>query len=442
MRRTALLLVAASAAAQQTTAPPSEEKPPIEIGFEQRVRNENWNNILDWSDQTNDQRNQIRYRTRLWTRIPVTTNIEFAVGINQETNQIIGADNHFDEFAFETAYVHINHFFSKRLSLRVGRQNLMKGEGFILLEGNPWDGSRTIYHNAAVLTYNSKNSTLDFIGIYDPAYDRFLPRFHDQHRLLEEWTESALGTYYIRNLNKKTALEAYYIYKREFRDTRGIAAPQYQPDRHVQTTGARLIRQLPRGFSSTSEFAVQRGAQQTNIPIAAWGGYSYVKKSFAAPAKSYIQAGYWGMSGDDPATPGRIEGWDPIFSRWPKWSELYIYSQFREKGVAYWTNTSMWQAEYGIAPTKKMDLRLTYYRMDAFHPFGRTPAAFGNGTMRGNMLQARMGFSLSRDLSGHVLWENLWPGDFYTGKDMGYFLRFELIYQHRWRLPAQWLAAR
>jgi len=34
-----------------------------------------------------------------------------------------------------------------------------------------------------------------------------------------------------------------------------------------------------------------------------------------------------------------------LYSRWPKWSELYIYSQVPEKGVAYWTNLNMWQAE-------------------------------------------------------------------------------------------------
>jgi hypothetical protein len=192
MKRAALLfLLALTALAQQSGDIPS---------LEQRVRNENWNNILDYSGSSNDQRNQIRYRTRFWLKTPLTSNIEVAVGLNQETNQIINGQNHFDEVDFETAYVQVNRLFSNRLSLRVGRQNLMRGEGFILLEGNPWDGSRTIYHNAAVLSYASKKGTLDFIGIYDPSYDRFLPRFHDQHRLLQEWTESALGSYYTRKI--------------------------------------------------------------------------------------------------------------------------------------------------------------------------------------------------------------------------------------------------
>ena len=438
MKRVALLMVLAAVAAAQQPA----EKSPVEIGVEQRVRNENWNNIFDWSASTDDQRNQIRYRTRFWAKIPVSSNIEFAVGLNQETNQIVGSKNHFDEIDFETAYVQVNRLFSDRLSLRVGRQNLMKGEGFIVLEGNPWDGSRTIYHNAAVLTYTSKKATLDFIGILDPAYDRFLPRFHDQHRLLQEWNESALGMYYTRKVSAKTSVEGYYFYKREFHDTRPVTNPQYQPDRHVHTTGGRLVQQLKRGFSATGEFAVQRGAQHPGTPVAGWGGYGYLKKTFAAKVKPYALAGYWGMSGDDPATPGRIEGWDPLFARWPKWSELYIYSQFREKGVAYWTNTGLWQAEFGASPAKALDLRLTWYRMDAYHPFAGSPAIFSNGTFRGNHLQARLGVNLTKQWSGHVLWESQHPGSFYTGRDMGYFLRFEVIFQQKWRLPAQWLAAR
>ncbi len=38
----------------------------FDFGFEQRVRTEDWNNLFDFSDNMDDQRNQIRYRTRLW----------------------------------------------------------------------------------------------------------------------------------------------------------------------------------------------------------------------------------------------------------------------------------------------------------------------------------------------------------------------------------------
>lgn len=417
------------------------EKSQLEIGYEQRTRNENWNNLFDWTDATDDQRNQIRWRTRFWAKIPVSETIDVVAGLNQETNQINGKDNKLDEVIFETAYVDFKKLFVKGLALRVGRQNLMRGEGFVLFEGNPWDGSRTIYNNAAVLSYTYKKSTLELIGILDPSRDRFLPVMHNQHRLLQEWDEQAVGAYYTNRAAKRTSVEAYYFYKKEIKDTRAASDAQFQPDRHIHTVGGRVVHKIDSHWSATGELALQRGAQHGGVRLLGAGGYAYLKRTWEHAWKPYAQVGYWGQSGDDPATPCKNEGWDPLFSRWPKWSELYIYSQFKERGVAYWTNLSMWQAEAGFKPLKPLDLRFTYYHMEAFQPFAGTPKIFGQGTARGDNLQARLGVTVNKNWSGHVLYEGHLPGNFYTYSDPSYFLRFEIIYLVKWATPARWLAS-
>jgi hypothetical protein len=66
--------------------------------------------------------------------------------------------------------------------------------------------------------------------------------------------------------------------------------------------------------------------------------------------------------------------------------------------------------------------------MDSFHPFAGSAAIFGRGTRRGEMYQARLDLKANNSVSGHVLWEHLLPGDFYSAKAPGYFLRFEVIY--------------
>lgn len=58
----------------------------FEYGFEQRVRNENWNNIFDFSDSSDDERRQIRYRTRLWMNTSLTSNIDLSIGAVSESN--------------------------------------------------------------------------------------------------------------------------------------------------------------------------------------------------------------------------------------------------------------------------------------------------------------------------------------------------------------------
>ena len=63
----------------------------------------------------------------------------------------------------------------------------MKGEGFLLFEGDAGDGSRSIYFNAVNLAYSWKKSKLELIGIMSPKRDRMLPRFNDQHKILQDW---------------------------------------------------------------------------------------------------------------------------------------------------------------------------------------------------------------------------------------------------------------
>jgi hypothetical protein len=141
-----------------------------------------------------------------------------------------------------------------------------------------------------------------------------------------------------------------------------------------------------------------------------------------------LTAGYWRLSGDDPGTPNIIEDWNPIFSRWPKWSELYLYTLFRERGVGYWTNLGSLQMEAGFSPREPLNCRFMLFRMTSAHPFPGDQSLYGTGTRRGDNLQARLDWKASPHWSGHVLYEAMLPGGFYAGRSHAHFLRFEVIY--------------
>jgi hypothetical protein len=271
----AFLLLGAGASA----ADPEPDIRHIELGFEQRVRNENWNNLFDFSHGADDEREQVRYRTRVWARAPLSRTIDLFVGLNQETNQKFGKVNKFDEVVFDNAYLDFKKLFVKGLSLRIGRQDLIRGEGFLMLEGNPGDGSRSIYFNAANLAYSFRKSKLELLGILNPKRDRFLPRFHDQRKILPEWDEQAVGFYYTDNNLSRTSIETYYFYKKEVNDYRPSSHPQFQPDRHVSTLGGRVVQRISKPWSATTEWAAQWGAQHPGIPIASWAGYGYLKRT-------------------------------------------------------------------------------------------------------------------------------------------------------------------
>lgn len=142
--------------------------------------------------------------------------------------------------------------------------------------------------------------------------------------------------------------------------------------------------------------------------------------------------GWVGLSGDDPSTPAK-EGWDPLFSRWPKWSELYVYSQVPEAGVATWSNLRMWEATMQAKPHAKVGLRASLFWMRACQPVtGRGPI-FASGLGRGRLAEFRADITLSEQWQGHVLYERLDPGTLYSGPDAGRFFRVEAIYTLRRR---------
>ncbi|HTR27155.1 MAG TPA: alginate export family protein [Terriglobales bacterium] len=450
---TLLLLIAHQAAAQAAGATPAAPDPQsnkaqrngdlnLRFGFEQRTRWENWNNIIDFNDAHPDQRNQIRFRNRFWLGLPVSSDVEFFVGLGNEFRVETTPDVPIqgNEMIFESLYLDFRNLFTPRLSLRVGRQDIFRGEGFILADGTSGDGSRTGYFNALDLSCKFRKSELEVIGILDPRQDRFLPRVNDQRMYLTEWDEQAAGLYYTHKNLANTKFEGYYFLKKEINDHRSRQDPQFRPNRTFNTLGGRIVRRLADGWTGTAELAEQWGSQHPETRIRAWGGYATVKKEFKARLKPYFLMGYWALSGDDPRTANRVEGWDPLFSRWPKWGgDLTLYSYIPESGVGYASNDRFSQLESGISPNKFVSLRGTWYHHDAFHPMSAGPQIFGPGTYRGELLQLRGDLVLNSNVKGHILYERYLPGNFYLRESPGHFFRMEISYSFNGTIPLRGL---
>ena len=103
----------------------------------------------------------------------------------------------FDEFLFEQA-LFTYRFASPRGAARLGRQNIQRGEGFVLWDGTPLDGSRSAYFNAAVVTRAFRGATLDLIATHTPRTDEFLPRIHEAAvaKPIADWNETGVGAYW------------------------------------------------------------------------------------------------------------------------------------------------------------------------------------------------------------------------------------------------------
>jgi len=124
-----------------------------------------------------------------------------------------------------------------------------------------------------------------------------------------------------------------------------------------------------------------------------------------------------------------MEGWDPVFSRWPKWSEGYIYTLIKESRVAYWSNLDSIYGALGFDFGQRANATLTVHRLGASHSL---PGAFpgGTGLDRGSLVVGRLNFVISRRLAGHLHWEHFRPGNFYAPGASGFhWIRFELLFR-------------
>jgi hypothetical protein len=435
-----LCVPAANGAAQVATPPVAAVTPPVpsstgfEVGGEERFRFEAWDNVTDHSDAVPDQRIQWRFRTRVWATGRFGDHLAFGVGL---TNESKGQGEPkvpltLDETIFDALWMDITPH--PRVSVRVGRQNILRGDGLILHDGTPGDGPRTDYVNGIDTTVRvARNAAFEVILALDPSYDEYLPVIHDQHRRLVEWRERLAGVYYTDTRMPGLDLQAYYFFKREEHDTRPPTHPQFQPDRHLNTVGTRVVRAAGRAWTFTGEVAAQLGEQVPHTPIRAWAGSIGAQRRLAAPWTPTLRASYTALSGDSSSTT-TVGRWDPVVGRWPIWSELMVQSLGPELGLAYWTNMGLWRAEVTVKPSRRTGARATYYHLTAFQSFPGPPAIFGTGTGRGDLLEARFDFSLDSALKGHVVYERLFPGSFYAGRTPGYFFRLEFTagFQHRW----------
>lgn len=422
-------------------------------GFRERVRHTYMNNNMDFNADSDDEQGFFRFRTNLWGDLKLNENLSARVMLTNEFRPYTivresqqDRDWTFDEIIFDNLFLKYTTGGENPLTVIFGRQNLIYGEGFILLEGGPWDGSRSIYHDALKISVKQNNTTIDVLGISNPRYDYRLPKvafFEDDKaylglpkihgdQMMNDGLEEALGVYVTHKPATGPSLEGYYFFKTEHPDyvlpTFGQLSSAQLSKLALHTIGGRLVYPFSSVFNVTTEWAYQTGAR-AELNQSSYGGYLNLNYTALPEMKGVGTLGINVLSGDDPETRD-IEGWNPLFSRWPKWSELYIYSHTAEniegaRQVAYWTNTIAPNLKFVFNPIPMLNVTAWVHHLRAFH----SNTHLGDGTVRGNELQLWLRLKLTNELSGHMLYDYFIPGDFYPDNaDNAQFLRFELMY--------------
>jgi len=428
MRCIALLLgVLATALAAVPASAEDKPAPRFQLILVERFRFEAWDNAVNLDDAAGDSFAYTRNRTTLGLRWLPAKNLEILGKVTNEFRVYLAPkDRAFNghEIFFDNLYVKWTIPGRLPFTITAGRQDINLGEGFVIADGTPGDGSRSYYFNALRVDADlHKNHKLIFFLHAQEAKDTYLPVVNARPQALAEQPEKALALYYAGSFGK-TKVDAYAVRKRT------EATELWPITTRIDTFGARAQVPVLKPLVLTAEGAVQSGTYGT-AGRSAFGGlfhFDYDLKGVLPLLKTAVFGGIF-LSGDRPGTE-KMEGWDPIFSRWPKWSEGYIYTLTRENRQAYWSNLTSLYGSLALDFGSRADGVLTFYRLgaDEVQP-GEFPG--GIGLRRGTLLKGRLNYKISKFLTGRVLWEHFIPESFYFPGAASYnWLQFEMIFRY------------
>jgi hypothetical protein len=299
------------------------------------------------------------------------------------------------------------------LDVKIGRMDLPAseyGEGFLLADGTPLDGSRTFYYNAAKAKFTTPRGSVELIGIYNTEFDD-LPVINDQDKRLNDSQESAFIVYGKSQLTQELYIEPYYMWKVEDATKNGNQARFSDQKTSVNTFGSYLKYDL-RKIAFRAQAALQLGNYDDEIGRG-FGGYAYVDLPLLNIFRP-LSVGYVYLSGDDPDTSA-VEAWNPMFSRSTVLSEILgsLYSQ--ESGAFYWTNLQLCRIESTFRPLAKMVINASYDFVYANESITNSASAlFSDGNSRGNLMRCKVSYNFSTRFSAFILGEYFIPGNFYN----------------------------
>lgn len=407
------------------------------MGASLRLRNEFWRNFSDASDETLDNRNMFRIKSSFWGQLSTEEMYTFYLKMTNEFRAYTyfppsltktDKDMRFDinEMVFDNFYMDVKNVFDMPVDIRLGRQDFLGtyGEGFLIMDGTPQDGSRTFYFNALKAAWRmNETNGLDFVYIRNTRDEEYLPVINEDKapQNLNTTDEEAYVLYWKNKDKENLPFEAYYIYKREDDESgRGL-----QGEKGIINTMGGFGKYIFDPWTLRGQMAGQFGSYGEE-DRQGMGGYLYLDKDFKEMTWTpKASLGYMYLSGDD-VDSAENEAWDPLFSRYPWISELYVLSMGRDTGVTgYWTNLMAWRLETTFKTSEKTKLLLAYNYLRAAEETATTTILSGDSLDRGHLFQTRFDYAFTKNITAYLLVDYLLPGDFYVDDDSMLFTRVE-----------------
>lgn len=437
------------------SSPAADAAPAWSWGGDLRLREVGINNANALQESSpSAERHFQRYRLRAWGQAQPGEDVIVNGRLmwegrhyNEPDSAAAGFDtNYSGAVMFDNLYVQADKVGGLPLKLKLGRQDIILGNGWLMLDGSPLDGSRTIFFDALRATWSSGLNAVDAIVLkQNPRTSLTLDgKVEDQ----TEQNEKGLVLYLRNKFSPDTTLDGFYFYKDNSfasgstaggarRVNNGFTIPILGPggvpvdisdEGHVNALGGRVETQFSPTLKLRAEAAAEWG-RRNGQDMRGFGFNGRATHTLGGPWNNRVHVGYEYLSGDDPGTSNRNEAFDPLWGRWPQWSELYgPYSYGAETRTGETTNLHRYNLGWVAQVHPKAELSLDYHAL-----FAAENTKCGGGfsctdKFRGHLFTAWLRLKHDKHLSGHLLAEYFQTGDYYVAPkgDNAYFLRAEL----------------
>ena len=370
-----------------------------------------------------------RFRPRIWTGIKPVENVSINTRLMWESRYWHKPDNMDPQFThhevlIDVLNVKVDKVASLPLTITAGRQNMRLGDGWLVFDGTPRDGSRTSFFDAIRATWTASeiDTTVDLIYIHNHAESASLHRpFDDRSMDLSEQDESGAIVYLSNKTFKDTTLDGYFIYKH---DERFMAAGN---DSDLYTLGARAETMLREHVQTRGELAFQWG-RKNREHLAAMAFNGRVKYLFQDPRANSLHLDYEYRGGD----PENDAAFDILWGRHAQWSPLYNDSvSTLEEPIDYSPNYHRIGVGWRGKPLPKTQFGADYNIL--FSDRNPNSAARGftrSGDLRGQLARAFIKYEINEHISTRLLGEVFVPGNYYdeTRNDIATFAQIQLVF--------------
>jgi len=370
-----------------------------------------------------------RYRGRVWTKIKPINDIRINLRLVTEPRLYCRPDTMEDqtirqEALFDKMNVEWTKVLGLPLTLKAGRQDLKFGNGWLVIEGTPRDGTRTFFFDAIRATWDAKdiNTTFDLLALRNHANSSWWIRpFNDRDLDLIEHDECGVILYASNKSLEKTTVDGYFIYKRDDR------VLQVGNTGELYTFGVRVAGECGTHWKYRAEAAPQFG-HKNGTNVCAFGADSQLAYYLHDKLNNNFRGSFEFRSGDD--DPDGC--FDILWGRFPHWSNIFNdYVAGLEFLASQPSNFYRLGLGWSFDPIDRLTVSADYHLLFAHqNPMAGSAGFSGDGKFRGQVLVATLEHVLNEHVSSQVKFETFFPGDYYdqSRNDVAVFARYQIMF--------------